>query len=148
MMVGVVISTSVSPITLPSSVKSFLSIEDYQILEQDLCTLLPHPTEALGQVGSLTPPIYTSPIAPCENIAGELGPELNESPSKEYTRYSIAGSLAKLTNRSKPSLSLRASIEIENKLHYPYLRLPLTKRPPPGEIHKDKHRTRPNHGCE
>ncbi|OLY83948.1 hypothetical protein AYI68_g1900 [Smittium mucronatum] len=60
---------------------------------------------------SLTPPICTSPVAPCENLTGWLGSALNERPIKEDIRSSITASPAKLTDVSKSSLNAKASEE-------------------------------------
>ncbi|OLY79899.1 hypothetical protein AYI68_g6019 [Smittium mucronatum] len=48
-----------------------------------------------------------------ENLIGELGPELNESSSKEDARSSIIGSPSKSTDGSKYQLNSRTSIEID-----------------------------------
>ncbi|OLY80047.1 hypothetical protein AYI68_g5867 [Smittium mucronatum] len=54
-----------------------------------------------------------------EKFTGGLGSELNESPSKEDTRSSITGSPAKLTDGSKSSDNLMASIEIDAETSLP-----------------------------
>ncbi|OLY77574.1 hypothetical protein AYI68_g8393 [Smittium mucronatum] len=61
-----------------------------------------------------------------ESLIGRLGPELNESPNKEYTKYFITDSLVKLTGESKPSPSSGDLVEIDVEIS---LSLPSTTPP-------------------
>ncbi|OLY80925.1 hypothetical protein AYI68_g4972 [Smittium mucronatum] len=62
--------------------------------------------------------VFTAPTVGIigENLTGRLGPELNESPSKEDKRSSITSSPTKLTDGYKSSPNAGASEEMDTEV--------------------------------